>query len=62
MMTVVHFRTGGGRYCVPVDAALAVRFASGLVELPAPPVSSASCPQKNRSRSCLSLGQDEIMS
>lgn len=36
MMTVVEFRTGGGRYCVPVEAAVAVRFASGLVELPAP--------------------------
>jgi chemotaxis signal transduction protein len=36
MMTVVHFRTGGGRFCIPVDATLAVRFASGLVELPAP--------------------------
>jgi chemotaxis signal transduction protein len=36
MMTVVEFRTSGGRYCVPVDAAIGVRPASGLVELPAP--------------------------
>jgi chemotaxis signal transduction protein len=36
MMTVVEFRTSGGRYCVPVDAAIAVRFANGLIELPAP--------------------------
>jgi chemotaxis signal transduction protein len=35
-VTVVHFRTSSGRYCVPVEAAVAVRFASGLVELPAP--------------------------
>ena len=34
--TVVHFRTGRGRYCVPVEAAVAVRLASRLVELPAP--------------------------
>jgi chemotaxis signal transduction protein len=36
MMTVVEFQTGAGRYCVPVAATVAVRFASGLVELPAP--------------------------
>jgi chemotaxis signal transduction protein len=36
MTTVVHFRTGEGRYCVPVSAALGVRLASGLVPLPAP--------------------------
>jgi chemotaxis signal transduction protein len=36
MMTVVEFRTSGGHYCVPIEAAIAVRFASGLVALPAP--------------------------
>jgi chemotaxis signal transduction protein len=36
MTTVVHFRTGGGRYCVPVEAALAVRLATGMTPLPAP--------------------------
>jgi chemotaxis signal transduction protein len=36
MTTVVHFRTSDGRYCVPVDAALAVRLPSGLVPLPCP--------------------------
>ena len=36
MMTVVDFRTSGGRYCIPVEAAVAVRSASGLVPLPAP--------------------------
>jgi chemotaxis signal transduction protein len=36
MMTVVEFHTGTGRYCVPVDAAVAGRPASGLVDLPAP--------------------------
>ena len=36
MMTVVDFRTSGGRYCIPVDAAVAVRSAAGLVPLPAP--------------------------
>jgi chemotaxis signal transduction protein len=36
MTTVVHFRTGGGRYCVPVEAARAVRLLTGLVPLPSP--------------------------
>ena len=36
VVTVVDFRTSTGRFCVPVDAAVAVRFASGLVDLPAP--------------------------
>jgi chemotaxis signal transduction protein len=36
IVTVVDFRTSAGRYCVAVDAAVAVRFASGLVDLPAP--------------------------
>jgi chemotaxis signal transduction protein len=36
MVTVVHFRTGSGHYCVPVGDALAVRSASGLVPLPMP--------------------------
>jgi chemotaxis signal transduction protein len=38
MTTVVHFRTAGGRYCVPVEATRSVRLASGLVSLPAPRV------------------------
>lgn len=36
VVTVVDFRTAAGRYCVPVDAAVAVRFASGLIDLPSP--------------------------
>jgi chemotaxis signal transduction protein len=36
MRTVVHFVTGDGRYCVPVESTLGVRSAEGLVPLPAP--------------------------
>jgi chemotaxis signal transduction protein len=36
MKTVVNFRTGGRRYCIPVEATLGVRKADGLVALPAP--------------------------
>jgi hypothetical protein len=36
MRTLVEFRTGGGRYCVPVEAAIAARTAAGLICLPAP--------------------------
>lgn len=36
MRTVVHFLTGGGRYCVPVESTIGVRSAEGLVPLPAP--------------------------
>jgi chemotaxis signal transduction protein len=34
MRTLVFFRTGTGRYALPVEATLAVRPASGLVALP----------------------------
>jgi chemotaxis signal transduction protein len=34
MRTLVHFLTGDGRYCVPVEATLGVRSAAGLVPLP----------------------------
>ena len=36
MKTVVHFRTGSGRYCIDVEAAVAVRPAADLVTLPDP--------------------------
>jgi chemotaxis signal transduction protein len=36
MRTFVHFLTGDGRYCVPVEATVGVRSAAGLVPLPAP--------------------------
>ena len=36
MITVVGFRTGDGRYCVPVEATVAVRAAAGLIPLPSP--------------------------
>jgi chemotaxis signal transduction protein len=32
----VHFLTGDGRYCVPVEATIGVRTAAGLVPLPVP--------------------------
>jgi chemotaxis signal transduction protein len=35
MKTLVHFLTGDGRYCVPVEATVGVRSAAGLVPLPA---------------------------
>jgi chemotaxis signal transduction protein len=34
MRTLVHFLTGDGRYCVPVEATIGVRSAAGLVPLP----------------------------
>jgi chemotaxis signal transduction protein len=34
MRTLVHFLTGGGRYCIPVEATVGVRSAAGLVPLP----------------------------
>jgi chemotaxis signal transduction protein len=36
MRTVVEFRARGEAYCVPVEAARAVRSARGMVALPAP--------------------------
>lgn len=36
MRTLVHFLTGDGRYCVPVEATVGVRSAAGLVLLPVP--------------------------
>jgi chemotaxis signal transduction protein len=36
MRTLVHFLTGDGRYCVPVEATVGVRSAAGLVPLPLP--------------------------
>lgn len=36
MRTLVHFVSGGARYCVPVEATVAVRTTDGLVPLPAP--------------------------
>lgn len=36
MRTLVHFLTGDGRYCVPVEATVGVRSAAGLVPLPVP--------------------------
>ena len=36
MRTLVHFLTGDGRYCVPVEDTVGVRSAAGLVPLPAP--------------------------
>lgn len=36
MTVLVRFRTAGGAYAVPVDHALEVRSAAGLVALPAP--------------------------
>ncbi|MCW3044143.1 MAG: hypothetical protein JWL57_2301 [Actinobacteria bacterium] len=36
MRTLVHFLTGDGRYCVPVEATVGVRTAAGLVPLPVP--------------------------
>jgi chemotaxis signal transduction protein len=32
----VHFLTGDGRYCVPVEATVGVRSAAGLLPLPTP--------------------------
>jgi chemotaxis signal transduction protein len=36
MRTVIEFRASGEAYCLPVEAARAVRSARGLVALPAP--------------------------
>ncbi|HEY2668527.1 MAG TPA: hypothetical protein VGK51_16980 [Actinomycetota bacterium] len=36
MRTLVHFLTGDGRYCVPVEATVGVRSAAGLLPLPTP--------------------------
>ena len=36
MRTLVHFLTGDGRYCVPIEATVGVRSAAGLVPLPVP--------------------------
>jgi chemotaxis signal transduction protein len=36
MTTMVHFRSGGSAYCLPVDVTRGVRRATGLVRLPAP--------------------------
>ncbi len=36
MRTLVHFLTGDGRYCVPVEDTVGVRSAAGLVPLPVP--------------------------
>jgi chemotaxis signal transduction protein len=36
MTTFVHFRTAGGRFCIPVGSTLGVRPVAGLVPLPAP--------------------------
>jgi chemotaxis signal transduction protein len=33
--TMVHFLTGDGRYCVPVESTVGVRSAAGLLPLPA---------------------------
>src|SRR4051794_15257801 len=36
MTTMVHFRSAGAAYCLPVQAARGVRPATGLLALPAP--------------------------
>ena len=64
MRTLVHFVTGDGKYCVPVEATIGVRSAAGLVPLPVPRPGVVGVLPANPPLTVLSLlgsGRDRIL-